>query len=92
MAQAANGFQTGFSLYPSAWRITPTQVRAKRFHCNGGLNGNAGAVFSLGAGAVGSISIDGVYTAPNFVTAPTVDQVLATSPDGSQAQSLVYLS
>ena len=92
MAQSANGFQTGFNVWPSQWVITPTQARTKRFHAQGGLTGNASLTFAVASGAKGSIDAAGLYTAPASVTAPFVDQILVTAPDGSQGQAFVYLS
>jgi hypothetical protein len=92
MAQSANGFQTGFAVWPTQWVITPTQARTKHFHAEGGLTGNASLTFAVAGAGKGSIDASGLYTAPSSVSAPAVDQILVTAPDGSQGQALVYLS
>ena len=93
MAQAADGFQTGFELFPSVVAMNPTQGRTVLFGLRGGVTPVPGVVFSLGSGAAGTINAaSGLYTGPASVASPRVDQVLATAPDGSQSQGLVYLS
>lgn len=90
--ESANGFQTGLGVFPSQWAINSSAGRSQRFGASGGLSGNAGITWGLSAASKGTITSDGLYTAPSFVSAPSVDQVLATAADGSQAQALVYLS
>lgn len=90
MALSAPGLQTGFAIWPAIYTIIPTQARSKTFRVR---SAPPGTVFSLGAGAVGSINATtGEYTAPASVSAPTIDTVIATGVDGSQATALVNLS
>ena len=89
--QSANGYQTGLSVFPTMATVTSSGVRAIPFAAVGGILGNEGITWGLTAGAKGSISSAGVYTPPSSVSAPAVDQILATATDGSQAQALVSL-
>lgn len=90
--QSANGFQTGFSVFPSAAAVNSATFRSILFNAFGGLLGGNGVTWGLASGAKGSISASGLYTPPASVSSPSVDQVLATATDGSQAQALVSLS
>ena len=90
--QSANGFQTGLGVFPSQVPINSTAARSWLFNAIGGLLGNIGITWGLSAGSKGTITASGLYTAPSSVSSPSVDQVLATAADGSQAQALVYLS
>jgi len=89
MALASPGLQTGFNLYPAVWSITSSGPRTKTFRAN---IERAGVVFSLLSPAQGSINAtNGEYTAPSSVSAPVLDTVVGTAPDGSVATSIVNL-
>jgi hypothetical protein len=90
--ESANGFQTGLTVFPNAVTINSTGNRNWQFNADGGILGNVGITWGLAAGAKGSITAGGLYTAPSSVSSPSIDQVLATASDGSQAQALVSLS
>ena len=90
--QSANGFQTGLSVFPSQVAMNSATLRSLLFNASGGILGDVGVTWSLSTGAKGTISSAGVYTPPASVSSPSVDQVLATALDGSQAQALVSLS
>ena len=77
---------------PSQISINSTAARSKRFTAIAGILGNVGITWGLKSGSLGTITADGFYTAPSSVSSPSIDQVLATAIDGSQAQALVYLS
>ena len=91
MPQSANGFQTGLTVFPSQISINSTAARTWLFNALAGLLGNVGITWSLSAASKGTITAAGVYTAPSSVSSPSVDQVLATAEDGSQAQAQIYL-
>ena len=92
MAQSANGFQTGLTVFPSQVAVFSSSNRSWLFNALGGLLGGVGITWGVSAASKGSITAGGLYTAPATVTTPSVDQVLATAVDGSQAQALVYLT
>lgn len=89
--ESANGFQTGFSVFPSAAAVDSSTSRNIQFNAKGGLQGGVGVTWGLAAGALGTITAGGLYTPPASISAKSTDQVLATAADGSQAQALVSL-
>lgn len=91
VAQSANGFQTGFTVFPTTAAVSSSGVRPIRFNAVGGVLGGVGVTWGLAAGAKGTISADGLYTPPASVASASIDQVLATAADGSQAQADVSL-
>jgi hypothetical protein len=89
--QSANGFQTGLTVFPSAVAISSSGNRNWLFNAFGGILGGVGITWGLSAASKGTITAGGLYTAPSSVSSPSVDQVLATAIDGSQAQAFVSL-